>query len=963
MVSLCSRMKPLKIGCNMKDFDLIWQELQTQMDLYESNFDEITKQKYGIYWTNLELSYQIVNKLFDTFDEYFLENLTQKKILEPCVGMGSFIFSFLRKIYEDGYSKDKVEDLIKNIYFCDIDENILKLFTICYKKFVKDLFGIDLSDNIIDSNSCQGLIFNKFSSDYLSIEDAFKKNITFDIIITNPPYKGLKIDSKSYSDLDKYESDKKFYNELSKKLTKNFTLANQGVPNLYKFFVEKIILEYANHGAYISLLIPNTFLADKTTLNLRKYIIENTEINKIDLFEENSVIFSGVTQSLTNIYLKKEKKESYSIEFNDKNSKKEISIDLVRNLDENFSLIGYDSKDVEILTKLSFFPKVKSLPFVKNQRGELDLTLFKSFISSDETSLKLVKGNDIQKYKLKEKLNPSYVFSNFIEKSKKSIFIKNKRIACPQISNQKSEIRIKFSLIEEGHVLGNSCNFISVEENLFGYDIYYFLALFNTSIINWFFKKFNSNNHIGNYEIANFPIHNDKLLIEEISSLCKDYLNTLDSKILDDINRLVLDGFNLLDGKVDISSEKPDKLNPNDLDEKKFFKKVISNDLSNFENNSLLATKYKLILEDHNLVMNSVGFKLSELDLEMISQVPPGGNWKNISETTMQKSQRLMQIAKSGGRTTLYGRMDYDKPAYTVTTYFNRPGNGTYVHPKFERVITAREAARLQSFPDNYYFYGNKKDILTQIGNAVPCLFAKALGLHLKKMLPDLKTFGDLFAGAGGMSHGMFKAGLKPIFANDFFLSACITHKANHPDTDVIYGDILEESTKQKIYHYANKVDILCGGPPCQGFSHAGKRIIDDPRNQLFLEFIRSISVLKPKVVVMENVQGFLTLDKGNFYLQTKELLNNLGYVCEGRLLNTAHYGVPQKRKRVIILGVHKDFIAPHKIEDFFPIPSTKDESQQVTAFEAISDLEKVIPDVLCKKPSDQNDYLYQINQ
>ena len=618
---------------------------------------------------------------------------------------------------------------------------------------------------------------------------------------------------------------------------------------------------------------------------------------------------------------------------------------------------------MEILTKLSNFPKLKSLQFVKNQRGELDLTIFKSFITSTHTDLKLIKGNDIQKYKLKEILNPNYVCSDFLEKSKKSSFIKNKRIACPQISNQKSEIRIKFSLIEEGNVLGNSCNFISVEENLLGYDIYYFLALFNTNIINWFFKKFNSNNHIGNYEIASFPVHEDKLLIEKISSLCKTYLNTMNSKVLDDINRLVLEGFNLLNGKSNISSKKLDQLNPYDLDEKKFFKTLISNELSNFENSAVLAQRYKLILENHNVLMNNVGFKLSELDLEMISQIPPGGNWKDISEITMKKSQRLMQIAKTGGRTTLYGRIDYDKPVYTVTTYFNRPGNGTYVHPKFERVITAREAARFQSFPDNYYFYGNKKDILTQIGNAVPCLFAKAIGLHLRTMLPELKTFGDLFAGAGGMSHGMFKAGLKPIFANDFFLAACVTNKANHPDTDVIYGDILEENTKEKIYHYTNKVDVLCGGPPCQGFSHAGKRIIDDPRNQLFLEFIRSISVLKPKVVVMENVQGFLTLDKGKFYLETKELLNNLGYVCEGRLLNTVHFGVPQKRKRVIILGIQKDLIGTHKIEDFFPSPFTKDESQQVTAIEAISDLEYIIPDTLCEKPLDQNAYISMINK
>src|SRR5690606_3078271 len=123
------------------------------------------------------------------------------------------------------------------------------------------------------------------------------------------------------------------------------------------------------------------------------------------------------------------------------------------------------------------------------------------------------------------------------------------------------------------------------------------------------------------------------------------------------------------------------------------------------------------------------------------------------------------------------------------------------------------------------------------------------------------------------------------------------------------------------------------------------------------------ISVINPKVVVMENVQGFLTLDKGNFYDQTKELLEELGYVCEGRLLNTVHYGVPQKRKRVIILGVHKNVIGSHKIEEFFPTPTTLDESQQVSAFEAIADLEHVIPNEFIEKPSTTNRYLDQINK
>src|SRR5690606_29041780 len=146
-----------------------------------------------------------------TFDKDFLENITSKKFLEPCVGMGSFIFAFLRKLYEKKISNEQINKIIKNIYFCDIDENILKYFFTCYKDFIKSLFNLDINNNLLKSNSATGLIFNSHSDEYISIEKAFSKDIKFDILITNPPYKGLKIDSKNYSDLLDYESDKKFY--------------------------------------------------------------------------------------------------------------------------------------------------------------------------------------------------------------------------------------------------------------------------------------------------------------------------------------------------------------------------------------------------------------------------------------------------------------------------------------------------------------------------------------------------------------------------------------------------------------------------------------------------------------------------------------------------------------------------------------------------------------------------------
>ncbi len=101
----------------------------------------------------------------------------------------------------------------------------------------------------------------------------------------------------------------------------------------------------------------------------------------------------------------------------------------------------------------------------------------------------------------------------------------------------------------------------------------------------------------------------------------------------------------------------------------------------------------------------------------MIRSIPAGGSWKDIPMETVEKSKRLKRITQTGGRTTLYGRIDYNKPSYTITTYFNRPGNGTYVHPIHQRVLSVREAARFQAFRDDYYFFGNKTQHLKQVGN------------------------------------------------------------------------------------------------------------------------------------------------------------------------------------------------------------------------------------------------------
>lgn len=367
---------------------------------------------------------------------------------------------------------------------------------------------------------------------------------------------------------------------------------------------------------------------------------------------------------------------------------------------------------------------------------------------------------------------------------------------------------------------------------------------------------------------------------------------------------------------------------------------VYSDGLSQFNFNVANGITNKYIALAHGCLLNHTTFKLSDLDLEMIKYVPQGGSWKDIPAETVEKSKRLKRITETGGRTTLYGRIDYEKPSYTITTYFNRPGNGTYVHPVHERVLSVREAARFQTFRDDYYFFGNKTQQLKQVGNAVPVLLAYQIGRKVKAVTGCSKSI-DLFCGAGGMTAGFKAAGISSLMSNDIEESACITLKINNPEIDVLCGDITKEETRAKLEKAAKegKADIICGGPPCQGFSMAGFRATDDPRNQLFREFVDIVKRVNPKVIVFENVEGLLSYQGGKTYREVHTLFSELGYSTEGRTLLASDYAVPQRRKRVIIICTRQDLGV--KPDELFPEPVTAD-SNQVTARDTISDLENV---------------------
>lgn len=160
----------------------------------------------------------------------------------------------------------------------------------------------------------------------------------------------------------------------------------------------------------------------------------------------------------------------------------------------------------------------------------------------------------------------------------------------------------------------------------------------------------------------------------------------------------------------------------------------------------------------------------------------------------------------------------------------------------------------------------------------------------------------SLFSGAGGMDVGFKAAGFKIIAANEMDKHACDTFRANHPETELFEGDIDVCGTA---LHSFNNVDVVFGGPPCQGFSVAGKMDPSDPRSKLIFSFCNIVEKIRPKIFVMENVKALGTLAK--FETVRASLLSRFqkaGYAITIHILNAKDYGVPQSRERVFFIGV-----------------------------------------------------------
>jgi DNA (cytosine-5)-methyltransferase 1 len=311
------------------------------------------------------------------------------------------------------------------------------------------------------------------------------------------------------------------------------------------------------------------------------------------------------------------------------------------------------------------------------------------------------------------------------------------------------------------------------------------------------------------------------------------------------------------------------------------------------------------------------------LVLERMKNLLPGQKMGDLPEHLQHKSFIRTGTKKTGGPNMRLLRLEIDKPSLTVTAYiFNK-----FVHPSADRYITPREAAVLQDFPFDYEFKGTLGQVQKQIGNAVPIGLAKALAKEVAKYFVRQNKGGKLkiasyFTGAGGLDLGFEQASddfvqFETCFTTDIEKCAELTINKNRPKWNFHREDIAKLDPLKIVNALGQNPDIIIGGPPCQPFSVAGKqKSTNDPLGILYRDYVRHIDVLKPEIVVMENVYGLAQVKSANMISEIYNSFKEIGYEITHRELMAADYGVAQKRRRLF-------FIAAKNLHNFqYPQPT-----------------------------------------
>lgn len=448
----------------------------------------------GAVYTQSHIAKSIVDETMSNVDT----PLSEARILDFACGTGRFYENIIT------HFKNKKRAILFNVFAIDLDLNAL---------FVTRLKALSFIDTITE-DECRVL------THHLVLKDGLRKNNSFfpeplhissddldgltdcgfDAIVSNPPYLVLKPNKAKagVSGTDKIQEQVTYYRTCG-----FYQYSIEGMLNLYQLAIERM-LQMLKPGGELGIICPSTLFGDISASKLRKHLLLRNNLKSIRFFEEKISLFENVNQA-TNIFILQKGGVTSNISISENDEVFEVNISLVKELfPKNLEIPTIKSLEWDILRKLSSMKKLKQISSIRNRRGELDLTLCRDFITSIHTPYRLVRGNMIGESEVKD-INGEYVKEEFIltrSKEYRAFDLNRKRLICQQISNGGLRRRLKFIFCASSDILGNSCNYISADEDTLAK---LFLIL-NSSILNWRFKITSSNNHINNYELDELPI-------------------------------------------------------------------------------------------------------------------------------------------------------------------------------------------------------------------------------------------------------------------------------------------------------------------------------------------------------------------------------------------------------------------------------------------------------------------------
>lgn len=463
----------------------------------------------GAVYTQDQIAYDIV---FRTLSNVKIAEPSEIKVLDFATGTGRFykqVVICINQIF--GITPE--DSVINNIYAVDVDPvalNVCRLYALSQIEELDTNKAASIANHIILKNALlkEELFENEMAISPNDLGGLFFNG--FHAIVSNPPYLVLKpnknkMDAATIGNINnmaKYFRNSAYYKYSIK-----------GMLNLYQLSLEAM-LGMLQNGGEMGIICPSTLFADISASSLRKHLLSKNNVTYIKYFSEDDPLFDNVTQATCIFHLTKGESTN---EINIVKSGKvyKISLEDVKQVfKSNWEIPSIEKVEWNILKKLLKLPLLKTQSFIRNKRGELDLSLFRDYITLEPTKLRLVRGNMLSDDCIKD-INHEYVKPEFLEK-KSSDYMSHdygkKRLVCQQISNQTQKVRLRFVECQENDVLGNSCNYIAVNKEL----IPKMKTLLNSALLNWRFKVTSTNNHINNYELDELPIIELSNITDEI---------------------------------------------------------------------------------------------------------------------------------------------------------------------------------------------------------------------------------------------------------------------------------------------------------------------------------------------------------------------------------------------------------------------------------------------------------------